>query len=50
MGHTGGVTSVAISGDGRRGMSGYTERKVRVWDTKVGGRVGGRSGVAMVER
>ncbi len=35
-GHTGGVTSVAVSGDGRRIVSGSRDKTLRIWDAVSG--------------
>ncbi|CDF32724.1 WD40-repeat containing protein [Chondrus crispus] len=40
MGHTGHVLSVAISGDGKRAISGSSDKSVRVWDVETGAQVG----------
>ena len=38
-GHHGGVTSVALSGDGRHIVSGSDDRTVAVWDLQTGARL-----------
>ncbi|CDF38963.1 WD40-repeat containing protein [Chondrus crispus] len=39
-GHKSGVTCVAMSGDGRRVVSGSGDKSVRVWDVETGAQVG----------
>ncbi|CDF34217.1 WD40-repeat containing protein [Chondrus crispus] len=40
IGHTHGVHSVAMSGDGRRVVSGSADKSVRVWDVETGAQIG----------
>ena len=47
-GHSGWVTSVAISSDGKRVVSGSVDQTVKIWDVKTGAEVrGGCSGEAV---
>jgi WD40 repeat protein len=39
-GHTGGVSSVAYSPDGRRIISGFEDGTIRIWDAETGASVG----------
>ena len=40
-GHSGGVTSVAISADGKRVVSGSDDKTVMIWDVDTGVKVSG---------